>query len=357
MKLCFIGDTHFGCRNSNKHLSSFFEKFYTETFFPYLLENDIKTVVQFGDIFDSRKYSNHVAVYDAKRYFFDRFAEYDIELITLLGNHDIAFKESLSVSSSGLFLSDTKNVTVIKEPTFLIKDGISIDLIPWICKENYDSCISFVKRSNSEICIGHFEFSGFKMHKTGISSEHGLSAKLFSDYERVLSGHFHHRSKKGNIEYIGTPYEMTWSDYDDQKGFHIFDTKTRDMEFVPNPHSIYIKEEYDDTIEQSDVINSSFLKKEYLDKFKDKYVKIQVKNKSNPYLFDLFLDKVYAQNSIDVTIIEEIVEFENEDIVDETDDTLTITYNYIDSINQEDLDKSRLKFIIANLYSDAMEIE
>ena len=356
MKLCFLGDSHFGCRNSNQHLNSFFEKFYTETFFPYLLEHKIKTVIQFGDIFDSRKYSNHVAVDDAKRYFFDKFSEHDIKLITLLGNHDIAHKESLSVSSSELFLSKLKNITIIKEPTVLVKGGISIDIIPWICKENYDSCISFVKNSNSELCIGHFEFSGFKMHKTGISSEHGLSAKLFSTYEKVLSGHFHHRSKKGNVEYIGTPYEMTWSDYDDQKGFHIFDTKTRGMEFIPNPHSIYLKEEYDDSL-NSDVTNSSYLKEEYLNKFKDKYVKIQVKNKSNPYLFDLFLDKVYAQNTIDVTIIEEIVEFENEDSVDEADDTLTITYNYIDSINQEDLDKSKLKTIMSNLYSDAMEIE
>ena len=121
-------------------------------------------------------------------------------------------------------------------------------------------------------------------------------------------------------------------------------------------HILYLKEEYDDSL-NSDVTSCSYLKEEYLNKFKDKYVKIQVINKSNPYLFDLFLDKVYAQNTIDVTIIEEIVEFENEDVVDESGDTLTITYNYIDSINQEDLDKSRLKLIMANLYSDAMEIE
>ena len=353
-KIAFLGDTHFGARGDSQHFHNFFDTFYTDIFFPYLIENKITTVIQLGDIFDRRKYSNHFSLAEAQRYFFSKFEEFDIQLITLLGNHDLYFKESLSVSSSELFLTQFKNVKVIKEPTTLDLD-ISIDVIPWICKENHSSSVNFIKKSASTMCVGHFEIEGFKMYKNGISAEDGLSDKLFSSYERVLSGHYHHRSSKGNIEYIGTPYEMTWQDYNDQKGFHIFDCSTRNMEFIKNPYSIFFKVEYDDT--NAETVNSSYLKEEYLSQFKNKYVKIQVKTKTNPYLFDLFVDQVYNKNPLDVSLVEDVIDVDISDSVDETDDTLTITYKWIDSVSNQDLDKGKLKSMMSNLYNEAMSIE
>ena len=352
-KIVFLGDTHFGCRGDSQHFHEFFDKFYTETFFPYLIDNSIKHVIQLGDIFDRRKYSNHYTLDEAKRYFFSRFEELDIHLTTLLGNHDLFYKESLSISSSALFLKQFKNVTVVKEPTKLLS-GISI--IPWICKENYQECLDFIKADTSSICVGHFEIEGFKMYQSSILSEHGLSAKMFSNYERVLSGHYHHASKRGNIEYIGTPYEMTWQDFGDQKGFCVFDLETRELDNVKNPNSIFYKIEYNDS-GSSDVTTSSYLDTQFLSEVIGKYVKIQVKVKTNPYLFDLFVDKVYANNPIDVSITEDVIDLEIEEDVDETDDTLTITYKYIDSINQQELDKNKLKTMMSNLYTEAMAVE
>lgn len=352
-KIVFLGDTHFGCRGDSQHFHEFFDKFYTDVFFPYLIANNVKHVIQLGDIFDRRKYSNHYTLDEAKRYFFSRFDKLDIQLTTLLGNHDLFYKESLSISSSGLFLTQFKNVTVVKEPTKLLS-GISI--IPWICKENYQECLDFIKQDTSTVCVGHFEIEGFKMYQSSILSEHGLSAKAFSNYERVLSGHYHHASKRGNIEYIGTPYEMTWQDYADPKGFRVFDLETRELETVLNPNSIFYKMDYDDS-GSSDVTNSSYLDKEFLSNVIGKYVKIQVKAKTNPYLFDLFVDQVYANNPIDVSITEDVVDLEIDEDVDETDDTLTITYKYIDSINQQELDKNKLKTMMSNLYTEAMAVE
>jgi hypothetical protein len=206
------------------------------------------------------------------------------------------------------------------------------------------------------MCVGHFEVAGFKMYQNSIMSEHGLSAATFSNYERVLSGHYHHASKRGNIEYIGTPYEMTWQDFDDQKGFRVYDLKTRELKFVENPYSIFCKIIYDDSGE-TDIVKSTYLDKEFLKTVIGKYVKIQVKNKSNPYLFDLFIDQVYQNSPIDVSLIEEIIDLELDEEVDETDDTLTITYKYIDSINQQELDKIKLKSMMSNLYNEAMQVE
>ena len=352
-KIVFLGDTHFGCRGDSQHFHEFFDKFYTEVFFPYLLDNNIKHVIQLGDIFDRRKYSNHYTLDEAKRYFFSRFDELDIKLTTLLGNHDLFYKESLSISSSALFLTQFQNVNIIQEPTKL-DNGISV--IPWICKENYQECLDFIKQDTSSVCVGHFEIEGFKMYQSSILSEHGLSAKTFSNYDMVLSGHYHHASKRGNIEYIGTPYEMTWQDFGDPKGFRVFDFESRELNVVENPYSIFYKIEYDDS-GSSDVTSSSYLDKQFLREVIGKYVKIQVKAKTNPYLFDLFVDQIYANNPIDVSITEDVVELNIDEDIDETDDTLTITYKYIDSINQHELDKNKLKTMMSNLYTEAMAVE
>ena len=38
-----------------------------------------------------------------------------------------------------------------------------------------------------------------------------------------------------------------WSDYNCPKGFHIFDTETRELERIENPLKIFKKFMYDDT--------------------------------------------------------------------------------------------------------------
>ena len=60
MKIALLGDVHVGARNDNLAIHDYFEKFYNEVFFPYLLEHKIDTIVQFGDLFDRRKYINFV---------------------------------------------------------------------------------------------------------------------------------------------------------------------------------------------------------------------------------------------------------------------------------------------------------
>ena len=57
--------------------------------------------------------------------------------------------------------------------------------------------------------MGHLEVKGFEMHSTSTT---GLEKTQFNKFEKVLSGHFHKKSDDG-IYYLGTQYEITWSDY------------------------------------------------------------------------------------------------------------------------------------------------
>lgn len=355
MKIAILGDTHFGCRGDSLHFHKHFEQFYTEVFIPYLIQNQIKIVFQLGDLFDRRKYINFYTLYEIKRYFFKALKDNDITIYTLLGNHDLYWKESLSVSSTNLLLNEFDNLHIIDRPKEFLDFGFCV--IPWICKENQEECKRFMESSKAHTCLGHFEISGFSMYK-GVQAHEGMDSSTFYKFEQILTGHFHHRSTKGNVTYVGTPYEMTWQDYGDTKGFHIFDTDNRSLTFIENPLKMYYKINYDD----NGVVdtNCSLLDSEFLSSFTEKYIKVIVVNKSNPYLFDTFISALQSVNPIDITIIEdmaEIMEEDDLDSVDEAEDTLTILGKYIDNIKVSDIEPNKVKFLMKDLYDQAMSME
>jgi DNA repair exonuclease SbcCD nuclease subunit len=349
MKICILGDTHFGVRNGNTNFLALQEKFFLKVFVPYLIENDIKTVFQMGDMFDKRRSIDFLSLAESKAFFFKPLQDAGIKLHTLLGNHDLYYRESLSVSSSGLLLGEFPNLTMYDSPTKVMFDGTSIDVIPWICKENEMDAFEFIRDSKSDLCFGHFEILGFSMYK-GMESHDGVSGNLFAKYEGVYSGHFHTKSDKENIHYVGTPYEMTWSDYNDQKGFHIFDTDTRQIEFIKNPYTMFLRHEYNDELNDYDTID--------IEQFQQKYIKIVVVKKTDYYKFDLFLKKLYESDTYEIKILEDLSDFSEGSI--DTDqvsieDTSQVLEHYIDSV-ADDTNRERVKSFIKGLYLEAKEV-
>jgi DNA repair exonuclease SbcCD nuclease subunit len=353
MKLCILGDTHFGARGDSLDFHKYFQKFYEEVFFPYLLENDIKTVVQMGDLFDRRKFINFNSLYLSRKYFFDKLKEHNIQLYALVGNHDVAFKNTLEVNSPNLLLNEYENVFLIEKFHTENFDGVDIDIVPWLCADNEEEIFQKIKNSKSQICFGHFEIDGFEMDRGNVH-QGGLDRKTLSKYDIVLSGHFHHKSSSDNVTYVGTPYEMTWSDFDDTKGFHIFDTDNRELQFVKNTFVMFNKIVYDDA--QTDF---EFWKKYDYNKLKDSYVKVIVLNKQNPFLFEHVLDNLYKIGLSDLSIVEDFSENimgDDSDIIDQAEDTMTILSKYIDNL-EIDIESDKLKTLMRELYIEALNTE
>jgi hypothetical protein len=352
-RICILGDTHFGVRGDSVEFHNYFKKFYEIVFFPYLVENEITTVIQLGDLFDRRKFINFNSLHLARKYFFDRFEELDIKLITLLGNHDIAFKNTLEVNSTELLLQGYKNIEIFNDFKTLWYNDVQLDIVPWICEENSDSISKQIKASKSQICFGHFEINGFEMDRGNVFKGGHMDKKDLLKYDMVMSGHFHHKSDDGHIYYLGTPYENTWSDYNDPRGFHIFDVNTRALEFIQNPFQIFHKISYDDKEQDSKFWNSF-----NFDSKKDTYVKIVVVNKTDPYLFDTVLDKLYKAGVTDVGIVEDFTEIsvdddEMDESLNQAEDTLTIMNKAIDSM-QHDLDTNKLKSMLREVFVEAI---
>ena len=176
--------------------------------------------------------------------FFDGLAERGIKVHMLAGNHDTYFKNTNDVNSVDLLLKEYDNINVISHPTTITIDGIPICMMPWICAENYEDSMATLEETNAQICCGHFEIAGFAMHR-GMPSQEGLKRDIFRKFQQTFSGHYHHRSSSDSITYLGNPYELTWQDYNDTRGFHLFDLDTHDLDFIPNPNVMFHRIVYD----------------------------------------------------------------------------------------------------------------
>ena len=246
MKIALITDQHFGARNDSKRVHDHFQKFYENVFFPEIKRRGIDTVIDLGDTFDRRKYISFTSLKRAREMFFQPLYDNGIRMHVIVGNHDSVYKNTLEVNSVDLLMEEYTNITTYTRPDVIEIDGTEIMLVPWICQDNEEETFVMADKTSAQILLGHLELSGYQMFKGGFI-DHGISDQWLKKFELVCSGHYHHKSTTGNVNYLGCPYEMTWSDYDDTKGFHILDTLTRTLEFVPNPHTLFHKVWYDDT--------------------------------------------------------------------------------------------------------------
>lgn len=354
MKIALITDTHFGARSDSQVFQDYFHRFYENIFFPYLEDNNIKTCIHLGDVVDRRKYINYKTLNYVRNNFIGKLWEHNIDTHILIGNHDVYYKNTNDVNSMIELFSTTDGKIepwIYDVPKEVVFDDTKILMMPWINNTNYDTCMKFINNTNAEIMMGHFEISGFEMYQ-GSWCDSGMDAKIFNKFDMVLSGHFHHKSTNGNITYLGNPYEINWGDYNDPRGFHILDTETRELTFIQNKYKMFHKIYYDD----SDKNFEDFKNADYSE-YKGSFVKIIVTEKNNPYWFDVMMDGLYKSNVNDVSVVENIdMDFEDDDMINEAEDTLTILSKYVDSLNIKN-NKKELDILLRNLYNEALDME
>jgi DNA repair exonuclease SbcCD nuclease subunit len=345
MKIGIYTDSHYGAKKGSKHLHDYFELFYKNVFFPALEEHGVETVIHMGDAFDSRKSIDYQSLEWAKRVVFDPLKKYDVHMI--VGNHDCYYKNTNNVNSPALLLKDYPNIKTYSSPTNTKVGGIDMTFIPWICSENYDETLKVVKKSKAKIAMGHLELKGFRVNKHLVMEEHGLEANLFSNFTKVFSGHYHTRSDNGTVFYLGNPYEMYWTDVNDTRGFHIFDTETLEHTPINNPYKLFYNIYYEDTPHQT------FDAREY----EKKIVKVIVRKKSNIKSFEKFIDKLYSCGIQELKIIENFEIQESEEFnIDEDENTISILNRYIDE-SEFNYNKTIIKGILQDIYKQASEVE
>lgn len=296
MKHILIGDTHFDVSNGSEEVFNNQLKVFNNQILPLMEERNIKSIVQTGDITDNRTKLSLNIQHRLKTELFDILELKNINLISIIGNHDIYKKTDLSIYSMEVFEKAYKNLTIISKPTKLN----NLLLIPWLCtQEDELNMFKEIEAQKPKGVIGHFEISDFFVSRT-LKAEHGLTKDLFKNI-KVFSGHYHLKQEDDNINYIGTPYQLTWSDFGENKGFYILDDETLELEFIPNESSIIHKKivinsetktiSVDNGFE--DIIESSVAKFDY-DSLCNSKVKIFI-DKDNAYnkkVIEAILEKV-----------------------------------------------------------------
>ena len=340
MKLLLITDQHFGVRNDNVHFINRYKKFYSQIVIPFIKASGIDTVMCLGDTFDKRRSINFLSLSEAKQMWFDPLAELGVKMHMLVGNHDIYYKNTLRVNAPRELLGSYNNITVYDEPTTVNFDGLDILLLPWIADDNYDKTLLTITQSEATVAMGHLELNGFEAHP-GHYMENGMDPSFVGKFKKVFTGHYHQKSNRDNIYYLGNPYQLYWNDYRCKRGFHVFDTETLRTTFYRNPVNTFYKLHYNNGVELPSEAE-----------LEGAFVKLIVEEKGDYSKFDYRVRQLQDMGLADLKIIEDIsVGIENGTVV-ETEDTMTLLDSYIDEIDIK-ANKSNIKNIMRSLYIEA----
>ena len=350
MRIAILNDTHCGIRNSSDIFIEYQRRFYEEIFFPYLLENDIKTILHLGDYYENRSAINFKALSANREHFLDKLREYQIHMDIIPGNHDVYYKSTNELCAlkelQGHYMNE---VNIVMNPRVMDYAGLKIALVPWMNRENEEESLKFIKNCKADVLGAHLEVSGFDMYR-GMPCHDGMDPGLFANFETVLSGHFHTKSHRGNIHYLGAQMEFFWNDVDDKKYFHVLDTETRKLEQVQNPLRIFEKIYYNDKDGEPTIDYPS------LD---GKFVRVVVEHKQDHFTFNQIIDKIQQRDIHQLKISENLSEFVGESVADSdvsVQDTETLLSSYVDAVDTE-LNKDLIKSELMSLLNESQTME
>jgi DNA repair exonuclease SbcCD nuclease subunit len=189
-------------------------------------KRSVDWVVFCGDLFNSR-YSINVNTLNIGIEIVQELAYNFSKVFLIAGNHDTYYKNSNSVNSVSFLgkLTENGNVYVVDEtPKFVQTKDCSFGMYPW----GYDlSEASFTP----DYGFGHFEFNGAELAGSISSGCKYNLEDLFKLGKRLFSGHYHkprsYETAKGKrLEMIGSPLQLDWGDYGQNKRALVLDTST-----------------------------------------------------------------------------------------------------------------------------------
>jgi UDP-2,3-diacylglucosamine pyrophosphatase LpxH len=297
-----------------------------------------------GDMFDNRKSTDYWSIDWTKRVILEPLKKYKVHVI--LGNHDIFYKNTTKLNSPMLLLNEYKNIKVYDKPSTVQVGEQDLFFIPWITPESEQETLDSIRNTPARVAMGHLELSGFYVNQSTIQ-QHGMDKGVLNKFDKVFSGHYHMRNDDGKIFYLGNPYQLYWSDYNDKRGFTIFDTDTYELTRIDNPYEMFKICYYDEDNVEED-----------LSSYEGCIIKLIVKNKTDHKKYEKFLDSLNKVEPYELKVIENIKinsDFDADEAV-ENEDTLTLLKRYVDE-SEIKLNKNRIKDLIQSIYKESFQLQ
>ena len=264
-----ISDIHFGVSSSSEEWQENINDYFQNWFIPYVKDELKKTpdavICCLGDVYHDRK-SIDIDVNNLCIDIFEQLAQI-IPVYIINGNHDLS-KKTNKGNSSLRSLGNIDNVTVIKEPTMLQfmegrKNIAKVAAIPYLgdCNDENKELVKFDKRA--DYAFMHTDISKMKFDN-GMTIVGAGDAEKFAG--KVISGHIHKRQETDKVVYVGSPYQMSRGDIDNQKGIYKLVLSTGEMIFTPNNYSpIFQKIDITKFLNFTDKERTDALKNNYTD--------------------------------------------------------------------------------------------
>lgn len=343
MRVAILADTHAGVRNNSPVFMRHQLRFFEDTFFPYVQENNIRHMLHLGDVFDRRKDTNTYAIHEWDKKVFSRWNECFDRVHIIIGNHDTYFKNTNLVNTPEKFLAHYSSFVFYSSPQEIDFYGIPTLVLPWICDENEAESQRLIQDSEAQLVVGHLEIIGCPLFRGIENLDKGFEQSIFSKFARVLSGHFHLKSSQRNIEYLGAPFATMWGEAFDRRGFHVLDTESNTLTFVENNHNPFVLVEY--TGEGTEPVPE----------VNDKIVRVLVKHKPSDTDFLQFIESIEQASPAEVQVIEQAATSSFEGKLDESLDMFSLIDLYVDGLSI-DSSKEELKSVLRELYQDAIQL-
>lgn len=270
MSIALVGDAHFGRKAEHPMIKQYIkdgQAAYFDWLEGDLRSRGIKTILFTGDIFDTRNSINVEALIKTKRLFKDKFKDYECYIV--LGNHDMYYENSYDICSIEL-LEDLPNVTVIRSEITKINviNDYNFYCVPWIIPDELSKFNEFLDSikcdRDKNVLFGHFEMIGIDMEGGNVST-FGLTPNIFCESAKtIFSGHYHGKSLQkidgATINYLGSPYPMTFANSDSDHGYWILNDDMS-SEFIVNDISPSFKTIFDtDDLSLINSLDNSFVR-------------------------------------------------------------------------------------------------
>lgn len=342
-KISIVGDLHFGLKGTVPQFVGYQERELDKAV-SYARDNSISDVVVLGDVLNDRR-NVYVPTIELLLRKFREYADTGIRFFIVVGNHDTFYKNTNRLNTpSELFdgFDPDQFVIVDTEPLTVTMHGRSCLLVPWMAKDVHQEWTSLIETSPADYCFGHFEIDGFVMNNSN-KCRSVLRGSSF-DFRRTFSGHFHTRSSRGRILYVGSLCQLDWSDHGLDKGFHVLDAETDGVEFVRS----------DDVIFHKILIGKNFSfdsVKDLRDCFLKVYVNRKLSTKENGLLGELVTRNI-SYEIIDNTVLGDLAD---DDSVVESEDFKEIVTACIDSQEMSDADKEAVGSLINEYHAEMIQ--
>lgn len=270
-----LGDLHLGVKNNSMEWSDIQREFLLDHFLAKVdeigFDPETDILIQVGDWHHVRE-STNTRVFKLSLEVAKKFtSKFKRGVFVILGNHDVYYKDRTDTHSLECFPLMYENFRVFEEPSALQLDSHKFLMLPWI--EDVAALKQQVSlNSSASHVFCHADVRGSILNAF-TKLEHGLDLTDLSSFKRVYSGHIHIRQERGNVLYVGTPYEMDRGDRGNTKGFWVLDLeKDRVTErFIENQVSPrHLK------LDVTQVLNLSI--EELSSLFKNNYVDISIES-------------------------------------------------------------------------------